>query len=143
MIFHKLSLIKRIVMFKINQFVFLLVMGMSVQNLYADAAVDSALQQTQDCLRNQNCDAAKSSAGQAADQKALEAVGGNASNKQELYNISADIMPILVQQTDGDPEKMQALMLKAQTDPEGFFNALPPDIKAKIKNLASTVEKNK
>jgi len=128
-------------MFKLNQFVFLLVIGLAWQNVYAEDDTVSALQKTQDCLRNQTCEAAKSSAGQAADQKALEAVGGNAANKQELYNISADIMPMLIQQTGGDPEKMQALMLKAQTDPEGFFNSLSPDAQAKIKNIANTVEK--
>ena len=128
-------------MFKFNQFLFLLVIGLAWQNVYAEDDTVSALQKTQDCLRNQTCDAAKSSAGQAADQKALEAVGGNANNKQELYNISADIMPMLIQHTGGDPEKMQALMLKAQTDPEGFFNSLSPDAQAKIKNIANTVEK--
>ena len=128
-------------MFKLNQFVCLLVIAMSVQNVYAEDDIISALQKTQDCLRNQTCEAAKSSAGQAADQKALEAVGGNTSNKQELYNISADIMPMLIQQTGGDSEKMQALLLKAQTDPQGFLNSLPPDIQTKIKNLANAVEK--
>jgi uncharacterized iron-regulated membrane protein len=128
-------------MLKLNQFVFLLVIGLAWQNIYAEDDTVSALQKTQDCLRNQTCEAAKSSAGQAADQKALEAVGGNAANKQELYNISADIMPILIQQTGGDPEKMQLFMLKAQTDPEKFLNSLPLDVQAKIKNIAKTVEK--
>jgi len=128
-------------MFKLNQFVCLLVIAMSVQNVYAEDDIISALQKTQDCLRNQTCEAAKSNAGQAADQKALAAVGGNTSNEQELYNISADIMPMLIQQTGGDSEKMQALLLKAQTDPQGFLNSLPPDIQTKIKNLANAVEK--
>ncbi len=128
-------------MLKLNQFVCLLVIGLAWQNIYAEDDTVSALQKTQDCLRNQTCEAAKSGAGQAANQKALEAVGGNTSNKQELYNISADIMPILIQQTGGNDEKMQALMLKAQTDPEGFLNSLPPDVQAKIKNLANAVEK--
>lgn len=132
---------KETAMLKINQFVFLLVIGLTWQNVYAEDDTVSALQQTQNCLRNQNCETAKSGAGQAADQTALEAVGGNASNKQELYNISADIMPFLIQQTGGDDEKMQALMLKAQTDPEGFLNSLPPDVQARIKNLATATEK--
>ena len=51
-------------------------------------------------------------------------------------------MPILIQQTGGDSEKMQALMLKAQNDPEGFFNSLPPEIQAKIKNVAIASEKS-
>lgn len=128
-------------MFKVNIFVFLLVVGMSFQNVYADD-ISSALQKTQDCLRNQNCDPAKTDAGKMADQKALEAVGGNASNKQELYNIAADVMAILVQQAGEDPTKMQAIMLKAQSDPVSFLNSLPSEIQARIKKVANAVDKN-
>ncbi len=127
-------------MFKINLFVLLLI---TLFTLPADAEDElSALQKTQDCLKNQNCESIKSNAGHLADQRALEAVGGDAARKQVLYNISADdIMPALVQQTGGDPEKMQQLLLKAQTNPEGFMNSLPPETRAKIKNLATSVEK--
>lgn len=112
-----------------------------VQGIYADD-LTSALQQTQDCLRNQSCAAASTDAGKEADRKLLEAVGGNASDKQALYNLSADVMAVLFQQSGGDPVKMQALLQKAQTDPESFLNSLPPDMKAKIGNIATEVEKN-
>jgi hypothetical protein len=126
-------------MIKKNKLMLILLIGITWQNAFATDQASSSLQQTQECLKNQNCESALSSAGQAADQKALEAVGGNAANKQELYNISAEIMPILIQQTDGDPVKMQALMQKALNDPEAFFNSLPADTRAKISNLANTV----
>lgn len=128
-------------MMKVNLFAFLL-MGMMAQTVYA-AEAGSALQQTQDCLKNKTCDAAKTEAGKAADKKALEAVAGNEAAQQELYNISAEIMPILVQQSGGDTAKMQELMQKAQTDPETFFNSLPAELQTKIKNAASAVEKTK
>jgi hypothetical protein len=134
---------KETAMNKVTQFIFLLCLVVSFQVVYAEEDTNTALQKTQDCLRNQNCESAKTPQGQAADQKALEAVGGNVQDKQQMYNISADIMPILMQQTGGDQQKMQVLMLKAQTDPEGFFNSLSPDAQAKIKSLAITVEKNK
>jgi hypothetical protein len=138
------TLMRRTPMFKVELFVFLLAVGMPFQNVYAEDDISSALQQTQDCLRNQNCDAAKTDdAGRAAVQKALEAVGGNAGNLQELYNISVDIMPILLQQAGGDPVKMQAIMLKAQTDPESFLNSLTPEVQAKIKNVSNVMERNK
>ncbi len=130
-------------MFKVNLSTLLLAVAVSFQAVYADDDISSALQKTQDCLRNQNCDAAKTDAGRAAEQKALEIVGGNAGNMQELYNLSADIMPILVQQTDGDSVKMQAILMKAQTDPESFLNSLSPEIQAKIKNISNAVEKSK
>jgi hypothetical protein len=128
-------------MFKVNLFIALLAAGMSFQNVYADN-INSALQKTQDCLKSQNCDSALTEAGKMADLKALEAVAGNASNKQELYNIAAGIMPILAQQATGDPAKMQDILFKAQTDPVKFLNSLPPEIQAKIKNAANAVDKN-
>lgn len=128
-------------MFKVNLFIVLLVVGMSFQNVYADD-VSSALQKTQDCLRSQNCDPAKTDAGKMADLKALESVVGNAHNKQELYNIAADIMPILLQQAGEDPAKMQEIIFKAQTDPVSFLNSLPPEIQAKIKKVADAVDRN-
>lgn len=69
-------------------------------------------------------------------------MSGNAHDKQELYNILADIMPLLEQQAGGDLVKMQNLMLKAQTDPESFLNSLSPDLKEKIKNIANELDKN-
>lgn len=106
-------------------------------------AQNAAMQQTQDCLRNGTCEAGKTKEGQAAQQKALEAVDGDASKARELNNISADIMPVLLQQAGGDPAKMQEILLKAQADPEGFLNSLPPDIRARISNTASSVEANR
>ena len=128
-------------MFKVKLFVLLFIVGMSFQNVYADD-INSALQKTQDCLRNQNCDPAKTVIGRVADQKALGVANGNAVNKQELYDIAADVMPILVQQAGEDPTKMQAILLKAQADPVSFLNSLPPGIQEKIKNAADAVEKN-
>ncbi|TRW92717.1 hypothetical protein [Candidatus Methylobacter oryzae] len=130
-------------MFKVNLSTLLLAVAISFQAVYADDEINSALQKTQDCLRNQNCDAAKTDAGRAAEQKTLEIVGGNAANLQELYDISADIMPMLVQQAGGDSAAMQAILMKAQTDPESFLNSLSPEIQSKIKNIANAVEKSK
>ncbi|MEC4749072.1 hypothetical protein [Methylomicrobium sp. Wu6] len=120
----------------------LALLAMSLQNGYADDT-GFALQQTQECLRNQNCDSVNTDEGNAAVEKALEAAGGDAGNTQALYNIAADIMPILVQQADGDPANMQTILTKAQTDPESFLNSLPSEIQEKIKSVANTVEKNR
>jgi hypothetical protein len=35
---------------------------------------------------------------------------------------------------------MQEIIVKAQTDPEAFLKSLPPDIQAKISNVAKGVE---
>lgn len=119
---------------------FLLVLGMPSQLVYADD-ISSALQETQDCLRKQNCASATTDAGKVADRYALDTLGGNANRKQEIYDISADIMPILAQQADGDPTKMMAILAKAQTDPQGFVQLLPVGLQARIKNAAGALEK--
>lgn len=120
--------------------VFAFLAFISFSKSYADEVTGDALQQTQDCLRAGNCETMNTNQGKAADQKALEAVGGDQAKKQELYNISADIMPWLTEQSKGDPGKMQEILLKAQTDPEGFYNSLPADVKSKISSTASSVE---
>lgn len=124
-------------MIKNNLWAWLLIAGFSWQNASADEASETALQQTQDCLRGQNCESAATAAGTEADRKALETVGGNPAEKQELYNIAASIMPILVQESGGDPQKMQAILEKAKADPEGFINSMPESVKKQIKNTAA------
>ncbi|MFU8789696.1 MAG: hypothetical protein ACNA7G_11750 [Methylobacter sp.] len=121
----------------------LLAASLFMPTVYADGTMDSALQQTQDCLKKQNCGSANTDAGKAAAQQALNAVDGNPANLQELYSISAEIMPILLQQAGGDPAKMQELMHNAQTNPEAFLNALTEALQAKIKNMAATVENSR
>ena len=41
-------------------------------------------------------------------------------NSQELYEISADVLEVLVKKYKGDPAKMNEVLLRAQKDPEGF-----------------------
>ena len=129
-------------MFKVKLWATLFLVGMSFQQASAEDDM-AALLKTQECLRNQNCDSANTNEGKSAEQQALDATAGNTSQSQELHNISADIMPFLLQQSAGDPAKMQALMLKAQTDPESFLNSLPTGLQAKIQKVASDIEKNR
>jgi hypothetical protein len=111
-------------------------------NVHAEP-ISSALQETQNCLENQTCDSINTEAGKSADQRVQELVGNNQENRQALYKLSADIMPGLIQQTGGDPDKMQAIMHDAQNDPEKFLNSLPADTQLKIKAVASSLEKAK
>jgi hypothetical protein len=120
---------------------FLVFAGLLLQNAYAEDS-GSPLADTQNCLRNQNCESAQTEAGIAADQHALAAVGGNAANKQEVYDISADIMPYLVQQSGGDPNKMLIIIQKAQADPEGFMNSLPANVQTRIRSAALAMDKH-
>jgi hypothetical protein len=115
---------------------------MSVEIVCAENEMESALQNTQDCLRNQNCETAATEQGKAAEQNALASVQGNSEKNKELYNISAELLPILIQQSGGDPETMQTIVYKAQANPEAFLQSLPTEIQAKIKKVANDLEKN-
>lgn len=103
---------------------------------WADDAVDFALRQSQDCLKNNNCPSAEDGAGKAAEEQALALTGGDAAKQQALNRIAAEILPILVQQSGGDPQKMQALMVKAQNNPEQFVQSLPPALQDQILHAA-------
>lgn len=82
-------------MFNLFKYGFLTLIFLS--NAFADD-VTSALQQVQNCLTQQNCESLKTEAGQNANQKALDAVGGNQEKLQQIYNVSAEIMNVLFQQ---------------------------------------------
>lgn len=114
----------------------------SFQVAFAENEMDSALQNTQECLKNQNCDAAATEEGKAAAQNALAAVQGNSEKTKELYRISAELLPILLQQSGGDPATMQTIVHKAQANPEAFLQSLPAEMQARIKKVADDLEKN-
>ena len=127
-------------MFKRIIIVYLFCIGLLSQNVVADQDVDAALLNTQNCLRKQNCDTTNSDAGKAAHQQALKAVAGDAGKQQALYDLSADILPILVQQSGGDPAKMQAIIMKAQHDPAGFLGSLPAELQMRIQTVSNAVD---
>lgn len=115
---------------------------MPIQISFAENEMDSALQSAQECLRNQNCGAAATGEGKVAAQNALAAVQGNSEKTKELYSISAELLPILLQQSGGDPAAMQTIVHKAQANPEAFLQSLPADMQARIKKIADDLEKN-
>lgn len=73
-----------------------------------------------------------------ADKAASSVVGSE--NMNEIYGISADILPLLIKE-QGSPDKAAAYLEAIQRNPAEFLQKLPPEIQAKIKNLSSKVEK--
>lgn len=61
-------------------------------------------------------------------------------NIDELYAITAEILPLLMEK-NGDTEKAAQYLEKMKRNPAQFLQELPPDIKAKIKALSMKVEK--
>lgn len=78
---------------------------------------------------------------QEAHQKVKDLTGGNQRQQQEIYSISAESFDAIVKQANGDPAKIQEILLKAQADPKGFLQSLPPEQRDRIRALASEMEK--
>ena len=74
---------------------------------------------------------------EAADSKA--AIGGSAATKEKVYGISADVFDKMATSSGGDPSKMQEQLLKAQADPQAFYNSMTLEQKSAIENLAKQI----
>ena len=113
---------------------------------FADDDLDPALKDVQELLHTESKrhevikDSPKA---QQADAFALQAVGGNQQLKNEVYDVSADIMATVQRLSGGDPAKMQQMLQKALQNPGEFLKSLPADQQAKIRGIANQVEKNK
>lgn len=116
------------------------------EKAFAETDLDAAVSEAQALLKNENQrnELIKNNPkAQQADSFALQAVGGKTELKNEIYNISSDIFAVIEKQAQGNPEKMQELLLKALQNPSAFLKDLPAAEKAKIKDLAQKVEASK
>lgn len=105
--------------------------------------VGEALTDTQSLLRDSGRmqgEAVKTPEGRKADQDASVVTLGKPELKQELLNISADLMGWITEAAKGDPEKMQQLMQDAIASPKSFFEKMPAGERAKIKGLSEKIE---
>ena len=80
---------------------------------------------------------------QQADQIASEAVGHDPALKNEMYDLSADVLKHVMKSSNSDPAKAQELLMNAMKDPKKFMNSLPAADQEKIRDIANSVEKNK
>ena len=110
---------------------------------------EEALAETQKLLKDQSLrnKAIDNDEAKKADRNAGFAVGGDSTLKEELYSISADLMPWLIKLGQDDPKKMQEILQKAKRDPSSIkelFESMPDAEKRKIRALAEKIEnKNK
>ncbi len=80
---------------------------------------------------------------QQADQFATQAVGNDPALKNEMYNLSADVLNHVMKMSQGDPAKAQELLMNAMKDPKKFMNSLPAAEQDKVREIANSVEKKK
>ena len=75
------------------------------------------------------------------DQK-VEALTGSGKNKEEIYDIASKVMEAITVESKGDPEKMQQLLMEAQSNPQAFYNKyFSESDKARVRSLAQDIEK--
>lgn len=113
---------------------------------FADEDIDPALKDVQELLRTEskrNEVIKDNPKAQQADAFALQAVGGNQQLKSEVYDVSADIMATVQKLSGGDATKMNQMLQRALQNPGEFLKSLPADQQAKIRGIATQVEKNK
>jgi hypothetical protein len=113
---------------------------------FAGDAEDAAMKDVQDLMRSESQRAEvikQSPKAQQADSFALQAVGGDAALKNQVYDVSADIMGTIKEMSGGDAGKMNALLQKAMQNPDEFLKSLPAEQQAKIRGIANQVESNK
>lgn len=78
-----------------------------------------------------------------ADILAKDAMGGDPQKTEELYGIAASLLPWIMQESEGDPNKANALLLEATKNPKALLDRIPASEKSKIKDLAEKMEKKK
>lgn len=112
---------------------------------FEDEVYTNALQQTQNLLKNSEArkGALNTAPAKAADKTAEITALGDPAAKSEVYNIAADLMPWLVEQSQGDVTKMMQLIQEAQKNPQAFLQRMPAAERQKIKNLSGFIERKK
>lgn len=58
----------------------------------------------------------------------------------ELYSISADILPILMEMNQDNPEKALESLTSYSKNPAEFLSSLPPNIRERIEKLSKKLE---
>lgn len=84
----------------------------------------------------------KDSKARQADAMAASVTGGGV-NQEELYAISAELLPEIAKMADNDPAKMATLLQEAQKNPEEFYKKLPADKRKRIQELSKKIESSK
>ncbi|MFN8845523.1 MAG: hypothetical protein ACK5W9_01605 [Bdellovibrionales bacterium] len=102
-----------------------------------------ALKDTQKLLRNKNEREKELNTpeARAAVSNMRNLTQGDSKIEQELWELTADVMPLLVEKTDGDPQKMLELLESAKRDPAGFAAQFKGPEQAKLKAVAEKLSK--
>lgn len=107
------------------------------------AAEEKALADTQAVLKNRQAREKKLAQDPNARKanEILQKLAGSPERAEEMYGLAADLMGNLVKDTGGDPEKMEKILEKAQSDPQGFAETFTPEQQKKLEEIAKKIER--
>ena len=71
----------------------------------------------------------------------VKQVGGE--HSEEIYQLAAKVMESLAAQAEGDPDKMDKILEKAQKDPEAFAKTFSPEQRKMLNDISKKVEQSK
>lgn len=114
-------------------FVFLVPM-MAGADAETRAAVEKVQQQMQSPSFHQN--AAKESSEAAKVEAHVKSISGSAANEQEMYNLAAEVLGNM---KDQSPEEMQKMLQEAQQNPEAFLKSWSPEQQRKLKEISERI----
>lgn len=78
----------------------------------------------------------------AVDEQIKSFTNGDAAKQEQIYKIASDAFEKIVAEANGDPEKIQALLIEAQKNPEAFGQKnLTDEQKKLLRDLASEQKK--
>lgn len=68
-------------------------------------------------------------------------LAGSDENKDEMYGLSSELLEKIAKETNGDPAKMQRLLLDAQKDPNAFYEKyFDSQEQARVRELATKIQ---
>lgn len=103
----------------------------------------NTLLETQNFLRSperMQSEAASNPKAADADRVATITTLGKPELKQDLMNISADLMGWIVQSSNGDTAKMEQMLSEAMANPRVFLDKMPSSEREKIRALSGKIE---
>lgn len=118
-----------------------LIFGLSLSRTASSKTETEAIKKTQESLKDKKKrqELLKTPEAQKANDSAL-GVMGSEQNLEEAYSIAAELLPVLMEMNDNDPEKAAKSLELFQKNPEKFMESIPEKSKDRIKLLAEKIQ---
>jgi hypothetical protein len=78
--------------------------------------------------------------GKNAEQQIKNLSGGNTAAEQEIWELAAELLPIMAAKGDNDPAKMLEYLDQMKKDPAKFAAQFPPEQQQKLKRIAEKLK---